>query len=302
MPKRPPKQKVELTVPADLGGELASVHVAYENKRGRLVVADVFDVLGSLESASVDLVVTDPPYAIGKAEWDEFPSLESYVEWCDRWLAEVERVLAPDGSAYVCGFSEILAEIKARSAKRFASCRWLIWYYRNKANLGSDWGRSHESILHLRKKTRLKLNVDAVRIPYNSHTVRYPVRVQSTSSQYGQGKRRDRWEPHPLGAKPRDVIELPVLCNGTEEKTPHPTQKPEELIRRFVEGTSSPGGFVVDPFGGSGTTAVVADRADRRWLVSDADPRYVGVARERLLAGADRLADRQADGVGDETL
>ncbi len=284
MPKRPPKKKVELATARDLGGKLDPVHVALETELGKLVVADALELLRSLESGSVALVVTDPPYAAGKEQWDTFESLECYVEWCDEWLTEVERVLAPGGTAYVCGYSEILAEIKARSASRFAACRWLVWFYRNKANLGSDWGRSHESILHLRKKSRVKLNVDAVRIPYNSHTTKYPVRVQAVSSQYGQGKRRDRWEPHPLGAKPRDVIELPVLCNGTDEKTPHPTQKPEELIRRFIEGTSDAGELIVDPFGGSGTSAVVAERTGRRWIVGDADPRYITLTRERLAS------------------
>lgn len=284
MPKRPPKQNVEIVAAPDLRGELDAVHTAHQTDLGKLVVADARTLLQSLESESVQLVVTDPPYAAGKESWDAFPSLEAYLEWCDEWLLEVERVLEPDGSAYVCGYSEILAEIKARSAKRFAGCRWLVWFYKNKANLGSDWGRSHESILHLRKKSRVRLNVDSVRVPYNAHTKRYPVRVQAVSSQYGQGKRRDRWEPHPLGAKPRDVFEIPVLCNGTEEKTPHPTQKPEELIRRFVEGTSNPGDLVLDPFGGSGTTAVVAERTGRRWLVGDADPRYVTVARKRLTS------------------
>jgi site-specific DNA-methyltransferase (adenine-specific) len=232
-------------------------------------------------------VVTDPPYAIAKESWDEFESLEAYVDWCDEWLAEVERVLTPGGSAYVCGFSEILADVKARSAKRFESCRWLVWFYRNKANLGSDWGRSHESILHLRTKRRTRLNVDEVRVPYNNHTKKYPERIQAVSSQYGgKSKRRDRWVPHPLGAKPRDVLEIPVLCNGTSEKTPHPTQKPEELIRRLIAGTCQPGELVVDPFGGSGTVAVVAEREGRRWMVGDRDPRYVGLARDRLQSSS----------------
>jgi site-specific DNA-methyltransferase (adenine-specific) len=192
-------------------------------------------------------------------------------------------VLAPHGSANVCGFSEILADVKARSAKRFAHCRWLVWYYKNKANLGRDWGRSHESILHLRNDDA-RLDVDAVRVPYNGHTTKYPARVQAVSSQYGRGVRRDRWEPHPLGAKPRDVIEIPVICNGMTEKTPHATQKPEALIERLVLASSQPAQLVIDPFVGSGTTAVVAERLGRRWIAGDADARYIGVARARLTS------------------
>ncbi len=268
-------------MPRDLAG--TKPKLAHATPLGELWRCDVMDLLGKLEDASVDLIVTDPPYAIAKAEWDEFESLEAYVEWCDGWLTEMARVIAPHGSAYVCGFSEILAEIKVRSAKRFASCRWLVWYYKNKANLGSDWGRSHESILHLRGDEHA-IDVDAVRVPYNGHTTRYPARVQAVSSQYGRGVRRDKWEPHPLGAKPRDVIEVPVICNGMTEKTQHATQKPEALIEKLILASSAPGQLVVDPFVGSGTTAVVAARLGRRWLAGDADPSYVGLTRERLTA------------------
>jgi site-specific DNA-methyltransferase (adenine-specific) len=280
VPKRPPRVTLELPRPSDLLD--AGPTRALASASGELWHADVMALLGALDDDSVDLVVTDPPYAIGKAEWDEFASLEAYVEWCDAWLAEVARVLAPHGSAYVCGFSEILADVKARSAKRFDACRWLVWYYKNKANLGKDWGRSHESILHLRKRDA-QLDVDAVRVPYNGHTTKYPARVQAVSSQYGGAKaKRDTWVPNPLGAKPRDVLEVPVICNGMAEKTPHATQKPEALIEKLVLASSKPGQLVVDPFVGSGTTAVVAARLERRWLAGDADARYVGLARERL--------------------
>lgn len=284
MPKRPPRVRQtldELPAPSDLHpGRMTR---ALRTRHGVLWCADAMELLRSLDSGSVDLVVADPPYAIAKEAWDDFDSLDAYVDWCDQWLAEVERVLTPVGSAYVCGFSEILADVKARSARRFAGgCRWLVWHYRNKANLGFDWGRSHESILHLRKARRMRLAVDEIRVPYNDHTKRYPERVQAVSSQYGQGKRRDRWTPHPLGAKPRDVIEIPILCNGMGEKTAHSTQKPEELIRRFIAGTTTAESLVVDPFVGSGTTAVVAERLGRRWIAGDADPRYVELARHRL--------------------
>lgn len=285
VPKRPPRVDRELPVPADLRGDEAASVRAWEGAGGVLWRADALALLRALPDRSVDLVVTDPPYAIGKADWDEFDSLDAYVDWCDGWLAEVARVLAPHGSAYVCGFSEILADVKARSARRFAACRWLIWAYRNKANLGRDWGRSHESILHLRAARTTKIDVDAVRVPYNGHTTRYPERAQAVSSQYGRGQARaDRWQPHPLGAKPRDVLEVPVLCNGMGEKTPHATQKPEALVEKLVLASSAPGQLVVDPFVGSGTTAVVAARLGRRWIAGDADARYVGVARDRLRA------------------
>jgi site-specific DNA-methyltransferase (adenine-specific) len=272
-------------VPPDLAAaakQRGAAHLAHRDDRGEIWLADALQLLRALPDRSVDVVVTDPPYAIDKAEWDTFESIEAYTAWCDTWLAEVARVLAPHGSAYVCGFSEILADVKAKSARRFVGCKWLIWYYKNKANLGRDWGRSHESILHLRVAKSTRIDVDAVRIPYNGHTTKYPDRVQAVSSQFAASGRRDTWQPHPLGAKPRDVIEVPVLCNGTSEKLMHPTQKPEALIEKLILASSSEGQLVVDPFSGSGTTAAVAARLGRRFIVGDESPAYVGMTRTRL--------------------
>jgi len=235
----------------------------------------------------VRLVVADPPYGIGKAEWDTFGSRQDYVDWAREWLEQVSRILLPDGTAYIMGYSEVLADLKWAAGDLFAGCRWLVWSYRNKGNMGADWGRSHESILHLRKHRTFTMNIDAVRVPYNAHTRRYPERTQGDSSQFGgtgaKGKGK-AWSPHPLGAKPRDVIEVPVLNNGMAEKTPHPTQKPEELIRRLVAASSDAGELVVDPFGGSGTTAVVCELLGRRWAVCEREPDYCAYARERLAS------------------
>lgn len=241
----------------------------YEHPHGKLYQGDSIAWLGSLVTQSVDLIFADPPYNINKAEWDNFESQESYIKWSLRWIEQAARVLKRTGSLYVCGFSEILADLKHPASRYFKACKWLVWHYKNKANLGNDWGRSHESILHLRKSASFRLNVDDVRIPYGAHTLKYPSHPQAETSQYGNGKLRDAWTPNPLGAKPKDVIELPTTCNGMGEKTPHPTQKPEELLRKLVLAASSAGDVVVDPFSGSGTTLVVAEQLGRRWAGCD---------------------------------
>lgn len=256
----------------------------YEQSKGRLYQGNSFDWLESLSDASVDLVFADPPYNIKKADWDNFDSQEKYIEWSIKWIKQASRVLKPTGSLYVCGFSEILADLKHPASKYFKHCRWLIWHYKNKANLGSDWGRSHESIIHLRKSDASKLNLDDVRIPYGAHTLKYPSHPQAETSAYGNGanKQRGNWTPHPKGAKPKDVIDIPTTCNGMGEKTPHPTQKPEELVRKFVLASSKEGDLVIDPFSGSGTTIVVAEQLNRHWMACDLEPEYNQWAIERL--------------------
>ena len=252
---------------------------------GALFCGDSLRWLSSLPSGCVDLVFADPPYGIGKAEWDVFPDLETYLAWCNEWVREVARILTPTGTCYICGFSEILADVKVAVQCHFKGCRWIVWHYRNKANLGTDWGRSHESILHFRKSASTALNIDDIRIPYGAHTLKYPARAQSGKSSAfakSSAKGMAEWIPNPLGAKPKDVIDIPTTCNGMGEKTPHPTQKPEELLRKLVLASSKPGDWVLDPFSGSGTTLVAARQLGRHWLGCDLSSEYNEWASQRL--------------------
>lgn len=255
----------------------------FETKYGKLYNCDAIKYLKQLESNSVDLIFADPPYNIKKAEWDTFYSQKEYVDWSMEWISESQRVLTKKGSLYVCGFSEILADIKWTAAPLFKGCKWLVWYYRNKANLGNDWGRSHESILHFRKSKDYIFNIDKARIPYNEHTLKYPKRTQAESSQYSNGKKKDYiWEPNPLGAKPKDVLEIPTISNGAWEKYPHLTQKPVELLRKIVLSSSNPDSTILDPFGGSGTTYAVAEAYNRNWLGTELNLQYCDIIKARL--------------------
>jgi site-specific DNA-methyltransferase (adenine-specific) len=262
---------------------------------GALYAGDGLNWLASLPTASADLVFADPPYNLGRERWDILGSEADYLDWSRRWIADAARILRPTGSLYICGFSEVLADVKTVAAPHFAGCRWLVWYYRNKANLGRDWGRSHESVLHLRRPAFV-LDVDAARVPYNAHTLRYPAHPQARTSRYG--RKPYVWEPNPLGAKPRDVLEVPTLTNGMREKTVHPTQKPLELVRRLVAAATRPGQLVVDPFAGSGTTFVACEALGRRWLGCEVDPAFQRVIIDRLArpltaAAADRAEARR---------
>ncbi len=255
----------------------------YQKNDNVLYEGDSLEWLKSLPTGSVDLIFADPPYNIKKANWDKFESQQKYIDWSMQWIREASRVLKKTGTLYICGFSEILADLKHPSMKYFKGCKWIVWYYKNKANLGKDWGRSHESILHLRKSKTFTMNIDDVRIPYGEHTLKYPSHPQAKTSQYGNGgKRNDIWTPHPQGAKPKDILEVPTTCNGMEEKTPHPTQKPEELLRKLILASSNPNELIIDPFSGSGTTLVVAEQLGRKWFGCDLSHEYNLWAIERL--------------------
>lgn len=255
----------------------------FETELGKLYKEDAISFLKGLEDNSIDLIFADPPYNIKKAEWDTFSSQKEYVEWSMNWIREASRVLTKNGSLYVCGFSEILADLKWASSSLFQGCKWLIWFYRNKGNLGNDWGRSHESILHFRKSKDFIFNIDEARIPYNEHTLKYPRRTQAKTSQFSNGKQNDYiWNPNPLGAKPKDVFEIPTISNGSWEKTEHETQKPVELLRKIILSSSNPNSIILDPFGGSGTTYAVAEAYKRKWIGTELEEKYCKIIKRRI--------------------
>ncbi len=264
--------------------ELNSLEPYFTTDLGRLYHIDAVEFLRSIEENSVDLIFADPPYNIKKAQWDSFSSQKEYVDWSMEWIKQSHRILKKTGSLFICGFSEILADLKWSAAPLFAGCKWLVWFYRNKANLGNDWGRSHESILHFRKSKEFVFNIDNVRIPYNQHTLKYPMRSQAETSQYSNGgKKKDyNWEPNPLGAKPKDVFEIPTISNHSWEKTEHKTQKPVELLRKVILSSSKESDLVVDPFGGSGTTYAAAEAYDRHWLGSELEQEYCEIIKNRI--------------------
>lgn len=264
--------------------ETQEFQLQYSHPHGQLYQGNSIDWLKSIESETIDLIFADPPYNIKKADWDNFENQEHYIEWSLKWIGEASRILKSTGSLYICGFSEILADLKRPASQYFKGCRWLIWHYKNKANLGNDWGRSHESIIHFRKSDKVKLNIDDVRISYGAHTLKYPSHPQAETSAYGKGKTKkgNHWTPNPKGAKPKDVIEIPTTCNGMDETTPHPTQKPEELVRKFILASSNEGDLVIDPFSGSGTTLVVAEQLNRRWMGCDINIEYNNWAIKRI--------------------
>lgn len=255
----------------------------FQTTNGKLYQYDAIEFLKTLGNESVELIFADPPYNIKKAEWDTFSSQKEYVEWSMEWIIEAQRVLKRNGSLYVCGFSEILADIKWSASNLFKGCKWLVWFYRNKGNLGNDWGRSHESILHFRKSKEFIFNIDEVRIPYNEHTLKYPARKQAETSQYSNGKKSNYvWTPNPLGAKPKDVFEIPTISNGSWEKTIHKTQKPVELLRKIILSSSNEDSLILDPFGGSGTTYAVAEAYQRNWIGTELELEYCSIIKDRV--------------------
>ncbi len=118
---------------------------------------------------------------------------------------------------------------------------------------------------------------------YHYDAVEFLTRSQAETSRYANGKKKKyHWTPHPLGAKPKDVFEIPTISNGAWEKYPHVTQKPVELLRKIILASSNPDSIILDPFGGSGTTYAVAEAYKRRWIGTELEKEYCEMIKTRL--------------------
>lgn len=251
--------------------------------------ADCMTVLPDLATGSAQIVIADPPYNIGKdfGNDSDKQDLDTYLAWCDKWIAECLRILKPNGTMFIYGFSETLALILAR-VPRDVNRRWLIWHYTNK-NVPSlkCWQRSHESILMLWKRSFV-FDRDAVREPYTEgflNGAAGKVRA-ATKGRFSKGDAETTYTAHERGALPRDVIKVPALAGGAglKERVAHPTQKPLALCEKLLKSCRQPAeaGYVLIPFAGSGSECVAAACMGLPFVAVEKNPEYVKLCRDRL--------------------
>ena len=236
------------------------------------------------------IVVADCPYNIGKNFDNESDKqvMEAYLKWCDEWIAECLRILKPNGTLYIYGFSEKLAYIRARLPGR-VNVRWLIWHYTNKNSPSIRfWQRSHESILACWKSKCLPIfNTDEVREPYSEEFLKYAAgKKRSTNKGRYASKEGDTiFKAHDKGALPRDVIKIPALVGGfgKKERVNHPTQKPIELCKKLIlaskQNEVDP---IVIPFAGSGSECIAAKMLNIPFIGYEINPEYVALCEKRL--------------------
>lgn len=248
---------------------------------------DVVQGLQDLEDNVAQIIIADPPYNNGKNFGNNTTKhkLDEYLRWCDQWISECLRVLKPNGTMFIYGYSEILAHIAVRVPCNY---RWLIWHYTNKNSPGVKfWQRSHESILCCWKDAKV-FNRDEVREPYTETFLKNAAGKQRKATP-GRFNYDDAttYQAHANGALPRDVIKIPALAgaSGKKERVNHPTQKPLELCRKLLKSCQQDEGILVVPFAGSGSECVAAQELDIPFIAFDINPDYVSICNERLNVG-----------------
>ena len=252
-------------------------------KTSRVFKSDALAALRRLESESAQIIIADPPYfqVLGR-KWDrQWRTEEDYLAWSLAWLTEAMRVLRADGLLYCFGQlgkrEHIFLHLLSEAARRWQFHDLITWDRVVGYNVRRDsFTPATEMILVLRKSARPKFNKSAVREPYDVKTIQEYLR----DPRY---KNRAAREQHLAAGKfATNLWRIPSLKGNNHEKCGHPTQKPEKLIERIVLSSSDAGDLVLDPFLGSGTTAVVAERLGRRWLGIEQSAAYVKLAEKRI--------------------
>lgn len=268
------------------------------NIQGALASGDNLLFLRRIPDAVVDLVVTDPPFCTGSerratsgaAEPDEssnrttsalfndrWADLESYLQFLCTRLQELHRILKPTGSLVIHLDYRAVHEIKIELDRLFGRKRFvneIIWHYTGGGRARRYFSRKHDTLLWYARGSQWTFHIDELRQPYK------PTSGYARSGIVSRAGKR--YLPHPDGTPVDDVWDIPLINPMSKERTGFPTQKPEQLLDRLIRGLSSPGDLVCDPFCGSGTTLVVAQRLGRRWIGADRNGEAIRITRQRL--------------------
>ena len=276
MARRPPKPPAPATSP--------------EVSADRLIEGDCLEGLASLPDGCAHLAFADPPFNIGYDydTYDDRRTADDYLAWSKRWMAEVVRVLRPDGTFWLAIGDEYAAELKVMATRELGlTCRsWVVWYYTFGVNCRQKFSRSHAHLFHfVRDPGAFTFNVDSIRVPSARELV-YGDRRAAPAGRLPDDTWILRPQDLPEGfAADDDTWYFPRVCGTFKERSGwHGCQMPEQLLGRIIRASSNPGDLVIDPFGGSGTTLAVARKLGRAWVGCELSPQYAARIRERVAA------------------
>lgn len=240
---------------------------------------DNIDYMRSMKKNSFHLIVTSPPYNVGK-EYEKKTTLEAYIEEQSATIAEAVRLLHPNGSicwqvgnhvddGEIFPLDIILYRLFKNHGLKLRNR--IIWQFGHGLHCQNRFSGRHETILWFTKGDDYIFNLDPVRIPS-----KYP------EKKHFKGPKRGELSGNPLGKNPTDVWDIPNVKANHVEKTDHPCQFPVGLVERLVLALTHAGQNVLDPYLGVGSTAVAALKNGRHAYGCDIMQEYVDIANERI--------------------
>lgn len=241
--------------------------------------ADNLRFMRKLPAESMHLIVTSPPYNLGK-EYETRRSLDIYQEEQAATIAEAVRLLHPNGSIcwqvgnYVDDGEIFPLDVILYPLFKVHGLQLrnrIVWSFGHGLHCQKRFSGRHETILWFTRSNDYTYNLDAVRVPS-----KYP------NKKHFKGPSKGQLSGHPLGKNPTDVWDIPNVKANHVEKTDHPCQFPVGLVERLVLALTNAGDNVLDPYLGVGSSAIAALKNERNAYGCDTVREYVDIAKKRL--------------------
>ena len=236
---------------------------------------DVLAGIGKIPNESIDLIIADPPYCLGKdyGNNSDKKSPSEYLEWSKKWIDAVIPKLKDTGSFYIFLSWRYSPEIFSFIKTKLIMINEIIWDRRVPSMGGSTrrFSSVHDNIGFFVKTKKYYFDLDAVRIPYDPKTKKARTRSIFVGKKWLE-----------VGYNPKDVWSVPRIHAQDPERENHPTQKPLEIIERIVKASCPEEGIVLDPFMGSGTTAAACVINNRKYVGFEVNSKYCEIIEERI--------------------
>jgi len=239
----------------------------------KVTIGDCVEIMSKIEDNSVDMCFADPPFNLEKkysSYKDQKPS-EQYLDWCKNWLSELVRITKPTGSIFVHNIPKWLTYFAGILNDIAYFRHWIAWEAMSNP-LGKTLLPAHYGILFYTKQPD-GFKFYEIRAPHKRCRI-----CNSFEKDYG-GKKD---QMHPFGALVSDVWTDIHRIRHSVRRDEHPCQLPVPLLERIVLMSTDPGDVILDPFLGTGTTAISAKKLGRHFVGVDIDPEYAKIAMEKI--------------------
>lgn len=229
-----------------------------------------------ISDASIDLIFADPPYNIGKnfnGKKDKWGSDDEYRAWCYHWLDLCIQKLKPTGSLYFMAATQNMPHFDIYLSKKLHILSRIIWFYDSSGvQAKKHFGSLYEPILFcVKDKKQYTFNANDILVEAKTGAERKLIDYRKPiPSLYNTQK------------IPGNVWEIPRVRYRMDEYENHPTQKPLALLERIILASSNPGDLILDPFSGTFTTSVVAQKVGRLSIGIEIDEEYTKIGLRRL--------------------
>ena len=236
---------------------------------------DFLKGVNRLNDSSIDLVVADPPYSLGKDYGNDSDkkSPKEFLNWTKEWITAVEPKIKETGSLYIFTTWRFAPEIFSFIKTKFLMINEIIWDRKVPSMGGSTrrFSSVHDTIGFFVKSKNYYFDIDSVRVPYDPETKK----ARTRSIFIGK-----KWLE--IGYNPKDVWSVSRLHRIHRERENHPTQKPVEIIERIIKASCPENGTVLDPFAGTGTSLAVCLLNNRHGIAYEINPEYCFIIKDRL--------------------